>query len=169
MSTTPTAPSAPSSTTSRSLTLPSGPVLVAIAYVICVLGLIAIFVGQILFTDVDPHANEGPIASIVAIGIFGTVALVIGLGVSLTLHRAPQRAGVGAVVLGVLSVLSLVFFWSGAPGILGACAAWLGGLTRGSSPQTGAARVAGIVGAFVMLLDVVLALGGGLLGAITGS
>ena len=63
-----------------------------------------------------------------------------------------------------MSVLTIIFFWSGAPGILGACAAWCAGLTRGGRPLGGAARVAGIVGAFVALLNVVLTIGGVLLG-----
>jgi hypothetical protein len=166
-----TSPSTTSSptTSTRSRTLPSGPVFVGIIYAVCVLGLIAIFVGEILFTDHDPHAKEGPIASILSVGIVGTAALLIGVGLVLALRRTPERAAVGAVVLGVLAVLSLVFFWSGAPGIFGACAAWLGGLTRGSTPQRGAARAAGIVGAFVAVLDVVLTVGGVALSMATGS
>jgi hypothetical protein len=99
----------------------------------------------------------------------GTAALVIGVGVSLWLVRTPERAAVGTAVLGTLSVLSLIVFWSGAPGVFGACAAWLGGLTRGSRQQGGTARVAGIVGAFIAVLNVVLTIGGIIIGLITGS
>jgi hypothetical protein len=168
MSSPSTTTSTPTSTT-RSTTLPSGPVFVGIIYAVGVLGMIAIFVGEILFTDHDPYASEGPVDSIVSIGIVGTAALVIGLGIVLALRKNPERAAVGAIVLAVLAVLSLVFFWSGAPGIFGACAAWLGGLTRGSTPQRGAARAAAIVGAFIAVLDVVLAVGGVALAMATGS
>jgi hypothetical protein len=160
-----------SSTTasSRSFTLPSAPAFIGGVYAACVLVLLATFTFEIAFTDIDPHKNEGPIDSLVSVGLVSTVAVVIALGLSLWLVRTPERASVGAVVLSVLSVLSLVVFWSGAPGIFGACAAWLGGLTRGSRPQGGVARVAGIVGAFVALLNVVLTVGGVVIGAITGS
>ena len=70
------------------------------------------------------------------------------------------------MVLAALSIITIPVFWSGAPGIFGACAAWLGGLTRGSRPQTGAARNAALVGAFIALLDVVMAVGGVILGAV---
>lgn len=65
-----------------------------------------------------------------------------------------------------LSVLTVIVFWSGAPGIFGAAAAWLAGLTRGGRPLSGAARVAGIVGAFVAALNILLSVGGILLSLI---
>ena len=64
------------------------------------------------------------------------------------------------VVLGSLAVLTVIVFWSGAPGIFGACAAWLAGLTKGGRPLGGAARVAGIVGVFVAVLNILLSVGG---------
>lgn len=137
-------------------------------YAVCVLGLVAVFVGEIVFTDHDPHRSEGPIDSIISVGIVGTTALVIGVSVALWLVRTPERAKVGAILLGALSVLTLVVFWSGAPGVLGACAAWLAGLTRGARPLGGAARVAGIVGVFVALLNIVLTVGGVISSAFTG-
>jgi hypothetical protein len=152
--------------TSRSVTLPSAPVLVGSVYCICVLGLIAVFVGEIVLTDEDPHRSEGPIASIVAVGTFGTAALVIGVGLGLWLVRTPDRARSGAVLLGALSVITVPVFWSGAPGVFGACAVWLAGLTRGGRPLTGAGRVAGVVGAFVALLNIVVLVGSLLLTAV---
>ena len=149
-----------SRTPTRSFTLPPAPVFVGAVYAVSVLGLIAVFVGEILFTDHDPHASQGPIDSIVSVGIFGTAALVIGVGLSLWFNTSPERSRVGAMVLAALAIISIPVFWSGAPGIFGACAAWLGGLTRGSRPQTGAARNAALVGAFIALLDVVMAVGG---------
>jgi hypothetical protein len=151
----------------RTVNLPSARVLIGAVYAICVLGTIAFFVGEIVFTDKDPHRDEGPIESMVTIGILGTAALVIVIGLGLWLVRTPERAKVGAIVLGGLAVLSLIAFWSGAPGVFGAGAAWLAGLTRGSRPTSGAARVAGLVGAFIAVLNVVLSVGGLLLTGLT--
>jgi hypothetical protein len=149
-----------STTTTRSISLPSAKVFVGSVYGICVLGLIAAFAVEILLTDNDPYRSEGPVQSMIGVGLFGTAALVIGVGLTLWLVRTPERAKVGAILLGALSVLTLLVFWSGAPGVLGACAAWLAGLTRGGRPLGGAARTAGIVGVFVALLNVVLTVGG---------
>ena len=153
------AASTPTSTP-RSVQLPSAPVFVGVAYAVCVLAMDLIFTGQIVFSDKDPHRSEGPIDSIVAVSVGGTAALVIGVGLALWLVRSPERARVGSFVLVALSVLSLPFFWAGSPGILGACAAWCAGLTRGGRPLDGAARTAGVIGAFVALLNVVLTIGG---------
>jgi hypothetical protein len=149
-----------STSTPRTVQLPSAPVLVGAVYALCVLALDLFFVGVILFTDEDPYASEGPVESIVAISIGGTTALVVGVGLALWLVRSAQRARVGAFLLVALSVISLPFFWAGIPGVLGACAAWSAGLTRGGRPLTGAARVAGVIGAFIALLNVVLTIGG---------
>jgi hypothetical protein len=160
-------PTAAPSAASRGLVLPRGPVLVALAYVACVVGPVLVFLGIIAFGHGDPYASEGPVESIQGIGLFGTVALVLALAIALGL-RSPERAGIAAVILGVLSVVSLVFFWSGAPAVFGACAAWRAGLTRDARPLGGAARVAGIVGVFALLLNLVLFVGGFLLTAIAG-
>jgi hypothetical protein len=159
-------PTASPATSSRGLVLPRGPVLVALAYAVGVLGPILVLAGVIAFTDEDPYAPQGPVESMVGIAIFGTIALALALGIALGLGRSPSRAGVAAVILGVLSVVSLVFFWSGAPAVFGACAAWCAGLTRDRRPLGGAARVAGIVGAFVVLFDLVLVIGGFTLAAV---
>jgi hypothetical protein len=152
-----------SPTSLRTVTLPSARVFVGAVYAICVLGMIAVFVGVIVFTDQDPLEREGPIRSIIGVGILGTAALLIVIGMGLWQARAPERATMGAIVLGALSLLTLIAFWSGAPGVLGAGAAGLAGLTRGGRPLGGAARVAGIVGVFIALLNVVLSVGAVLL------
>ncbi|MGI9084136.1 MAG: hypothetical protein ACR2FE_02455 [Aeromicrobium sp.] len=108
------------------------------------------------------------VESMITLGIIGTAALVLGVVVASTMARTPERAKVGAILLGALSVLTVIVFWSGAPGVLGACAAWLAGLTRGGRPLDGAARVAGLVGAFIALLNVVLMIGGFTLDFIAG-
>jgi hypothetical protein len=154
-------------TRTRTIVLPSPRALVGGVYAVCVLGMIAVFAGQILFTDIDPNSVDGPVSSIESIGLVGTAALVIGVGVGLALIRTPEGARIGAILFGALSVITLVFFWSGAPGVLGACAAWQAGLTRGGRSLSGAARVAGVVGAFAALLNVVLTVGGMLFTAVT--
>jgi hypothetical protein len=152
--------------TRRTVSLPSATVLVGVVYGVCVLALMAVFVAEMIFSDKDPHRSEGPIDSIVSVGVVGTAALVIAVGLSLWFNAKGERARVGALVMAGLSIITLPVFWSGAPGIFGACAAWLGGLTRGSRPQTGAGRNAGVVGAFVALLGVVLTIGGVLLAGV---
>jgi hypothetical protein len=149
-----------STAATRSVPLPSARVLIGTVYAVCVLALVAIFVGEIVFTDNDPYRSEGPVESIISVGLVGTAALVIGVGVGIWLVRTPERAKVGAILFGALSLLTLVVFWSGAPGLFGACAAWLAGLTRGGRPLGGAARIAGIVGVFIALLNVVVTVGG---------
>jgi len=151
----------------RTVQLPSGPVLVGAVYGVCVVGLVAVFAGEIVVSDKDPYRSEGPVDSIVAISVFGTVALVVGVVLALRLGGTPARARVGSLVLTALAVLTIVFFWAGAPGILGACAAWCAGLTRDRQQLDGAARVAGILGVFLALLNVVLSAGGVLLAGIT--
>lgn len=149
--------SAPSSTDrSRSLRLPRGPLLIGGAWLLGVIGPLVFFLGVIAFTDTDPWTDEGPVASIVSIAVVGHVALALALAIALGLGRNPRRAGVASVVLGVLSVVLLALFWSGAPVVMGACAAWCAGLSRGRPALTGAPRVAGIVGVFVALLSLVV-------------
>jgi hypothetical protein len=135
-------------------------VLIGIVYAVCVLGLVAFFVGEIVFTDHDPHADDGPIESIVTVSIAGTAALLIGVGILAWLGRRPETARVGSFVLAGLAVLTVVFFWSGAPGVLGACAGVCAGLARGGRSPSGGARIAGIVGLFIALLNMVLTVGG---------
>jgi hypothetical protein len=144
----------------RTVQLPSARVFVGGVYVVCVLGMIALFTAEIVFTDKDPRRSDGPVESIVAISILGTAALVIGVGLFLWLVRTADRARIGSFLLLALAVITVVFFWSGAPGIFGACAAACAGLTRGGRPLTGGARAAGIIGAFIALLNVVLTIGG---------
>lgn len=136
------------------LRLPPGPALVGLVYAVCVLGAVAFFGGQLLLTDVDASAPEGPLDSMLGVGLFGSAALVVVLALALTLRRDPSSARVGAFVLLGLAVVTLPFFWCGAPGLAGAGAAWLGGLARGSHPQGGGARVAGLVGLLLATLNV---------------
>ena len=109
--------------------------LVGGAFALSTLLNITMHVGEILFTDHDPHAPEGPIASIASVSVVGGAALVLALAIAVPLAGDSRRARIGAVVLGLLTVVSLVVFWSGAPATLGAAAAWLGGLAKGSHPD----------------------------------
>ena len=143
-------------------------VLVGGTFALTTLLSIALHVGEILFTDHDPHAPTGPIASIESIAVVGGIGLVLALAIAVPLSRDPQRAKVGAIVLGTLAITTLPVFWSGAPAALGASAAWLGGLARGSHPQSGAARGLGIVGIVIAVLQIVATVFGGAAGQLFG-
>jgi hypothetical protein len=143
----------------------SGPVLVGGAFLLSTVANLCFQLADILFTDNDPHRSEGPIESIVSISVVGVAGLIVALAVALPLVRDPARAKVGAIVLGALALVSAPFFWSGAPAVLGAAAAWLAGLTRGGRPLTGAARGFGIVGFVVAVLVVVSTFVGTIAGA----
>ncbi len=110
------------------------------------------------FSDGDPYRAEGPVDSLKSIALFGGIALLITLAIALPMRRDPGRARVAAIVLGSLALLTLPFFWSGAPAIFGAAAAWMAGLTKDAEPQTGAARGFGIVGLVVAAILVVATL-----------
>jgi hypothetical protein len=140
------------------------PLLVGGAFVLSTVANIGFQVADILFTDNDPDRPEGPVESIQSTAVVGGLALVIALAIALPLVRNPARARVGAIVLGGLALLSLPFFWSGAPAVFGACAAWLAGLARGGRPQTGAARAFGVIGFVVAVLGVVAVFAGSVLG-----
>lgn len=142
--------------------------LVGGAFALTTLLNIAIHVAAILFTDRDPNAPEGPIESIQTVAVVGGIGLVVALVIAIPLFRDPSRAKVGAIVLGVLAILTLPLLWSGAPAVLGASAAWLGGLARGSHPQAGAARGFGIVGIVIAILVVVATVFGGAAGQLFG-
>jgi hypothetical protein len=147
---------------------PSPAVLVGGTFALTTLLNIAFHVGEILFTDHDPHAPEGPIAGIESVAVVGGIGLVLALAIAVPLSRDPQRAKVGAIVLGALAIITLPVFWSGAPATLGASAAWLGGLARGSHPQAGAARGFGIVGIVIAVLEIVATVFGGAVGSWLG-
>lgn len=142
----------------------SGPAPVAAAFLLSTVANVCFQCADILFTDRDPHRPEGPVESIAGISVAGTAGLLLALAVALPLRRDPARARIGAIVLGALSLASAPVFWSGAPAVLGAAAAWSAGLTRGDRPLGGAARVAGIAGLVVAALVVVATVAGGVSG-----
>jgi hypothetical protein len=133
----------------------SGPVLLGTVFLLTtVIGIVFQF-AEILFSDRDPYRPQGPVESIQNIALFGGIALAVALAVALPLRRDPAKARTGAIVMGALSLLTLPFFWCGAPATFGAAAAWLAGLVKGAHPQTGAARGFGIVGLVIAALLVV--------------
>jgi len=138
----------------------SAPVLVGGAFLLTTVLNICFQVADIVFTDNDPHRPEGPIESIVSIAVVGGIGLIIALAVAVPLAANPARAKIGAIVLGALALVTAPFFWSGAPAVFGASAAWLAGLTRGGHPQSGVARGFGIVGFVVAVLVAVATLVG---------
>lgn len=129
---------------------------------------IAVHVGEILFTDHDPGGPEGPVATIVGVALYGVVALALSLAIAVPCASDAGRARTGAVVLGVLALVSLVVFWSGAPASLGAGAAWLAGFGRGTAPQTGAARGFGVVGLVLAVLTIAVSIVGPLTAGLVG-
>ncbi len=137
-----------------------GLVLVLGAFLLSTVVNILVHVGELVLTDHDPYAPEGPVATIEGVALYGGLALVLTLAIALPLATDPRRARTGAVVLGVLAVLALGVFWSGAPASLGAGAAWLAGFGRGASPQTGVARGFGVVGLVLAVLTIVVTLVG---------
>lgn len=133
----------------------SAPVLVGGAFLLSTVAGLCLQAADALFTDADPHRSEGPIESIVSISVVGAGALLVALAIALPLVRDPGRAKVGAIVLGALSLVTAPFFWSGAPAVFGASAAWLAGLTKGGRPLGGVARGFGVLGFVVAVLVVV--------------
>jgi len=142
--------------------------LVGGAFALTTLLNIAIHLGQILFTDQDPHAPQGPIDSIEIVAAVGGVGFLLALALAVPLSRDRRRAQVGAIVLGSLAIVSLAVFWSGAPASLGAAAAWLGGFAKGSYPQVGAARGFAVVGLVIAVLEIVATIFGGAAGSFLG-
>jgi hypothetical protein len=140
----------------------SAPLLVGGAFVLSTVTNVCFQVADILFTDNDPHRPEGPIESIQSITVVGVISLIVALAVALPLVKKPAKARIGAIVLGALALVSLPLFWSGAPAVLGASAAWLAGLTKGGHPQSGAARAFGIIGFVIAILGVVVVFAGAL-------
>ena len=143
-------------TTPRSTTrggrVPSARVLIMAVYALCVFVPLAYLTLVVAF-GLDPNGPETARQELRDIGLFGTTALVIGVLPGHYLAKSDSASRIGAIVFGALSVMSIMFFWSGAPGILGAVAAWLGGLTRGRTAERGAPRIFAIIGLCIAILN----------------
>ncbi len=133
----------------------SGPALMATVFLVTTVAGLAFQTAEIIFTDTDPYREQGPVESIQSIALFGGMSLIVALAVALPLRRDPAQARIGAIVLGSLALVTLPFFWCGAPAIFGAAAAWMAGLVKDSEPQTGVARGFGVAGLVVAALIVV--------------
>lgn len=133
----------------------TGPALVGTVFLLTTLAGLAFQTVAFLTTDLDPYRAQGPVESIKGIALFGGISLVVALAIALPLRRDPVKSRIGATALGSLALVTLPFFWCGAPAIFGAAAAWLAGLVKDTEPQTGVARGFGIVGMVVAALVVV--------------
>ena len=134
----------------------TGPALVGTVFLFTTLAGLAFQTAAAVFLDDgDPYRAQGPVESIKNIALFGGISLIVALAIALPLRRDPAKARIGAIVLGSLALITLPFFWCGAPAIFGAAAAWLAGLVKDTEPQTGVARGFGIVGLVVAALLVV--------------
>ena len=107
------------------------------------------------------RSPEEQLQVIIVIGVIGLLA-ALGIGKCLSEDRAPR----GAVVLGVLSIVSLPVFFSGAPASFGAMAAVRAGFARGGSPTSGAPRGFGIAGMVIAVLIIVAVFAGNISGII---
>ena len=61
-----------------------------------------------------------------------------------------------AILYGALAVPTLVLFFSGTPGMFGATAAFLAGLTRDRQPEAGVPRAFGVLGLVVAILNILV-------------
>lgn len=137
--------------------VPTYPVLIGIVYAICV-----VFMSMSILVEMQiGYVGQGEQPrtlgeQLVGVVGFGTGGLVLCLLAARFLSTDPSRAKIGAIVLGILTIPALAFFWCGMPGLVGATAAYLAGLTRGATPLAGAPRVFGIVGLLFAVLNPVV-------------
>lgn len=101
------------------------------------------------------------------IAVLGVLALVVALVLAKVFSG--EKAAKGAVVLGVLAILSLPAFFSGAPAIFGSLAAVRAGFARGGQPTSGAARGFGIAGIVIAVLVIVAVFGGNIAGIVSNA
>ena len=146
---------------------PRGTTLLVGAWLAGVVSPLVWLYGLVLFTDIPTGGDQGLYSSLAGVALFGHAATLIAFAITLGLGRDRRRAPVVAVVLAVLSVLSLVIFWSGAPVVLGAGAAWCAGLPKDREPLPGRARIAGRVGVGVAVLNLVIWYGSSLAAVLT--
>jgi hypothetical protein len=133
----------------------TGPALLATVFLFTTVAGLAFQAAAAFLDDGDPYRAQGPVESIKNIALFGGISLIVALAITLPLRRDPAKARIGAIALGALALVTLPFFWCGAPAIFGAAAAWLAGLVKDTQPQTGVARGFGIIGLVVAALLVV--------------
>lgn len=125
--------------------VPSYAVLLGIVYVVNVLVMSLSITAEIALGYVgsgdQPRSLGEQLAGVLGFGTLGLVVSLLGAR-----FLGGRRARAGAIGFGVACVPALAFFWCGMPGLLGATAAHLAGLTRGGEPLDGTARACGRVG-----------------------
>jgi hypothetical protein len=146
-------------TTTRKSVIPTYPVLLAIVFAICTVGMTLNLVAAIATDVVDegPRTLQEQLAGVISFGLGGLAIAALG---AWWCSRTEARSRLGAVLFGALCVPTLILFFSGAPGMFGATAAFLAGLTRGRTPVAGVPRVFGVVGLSVAILNVLVTIFG---------
>src|SRR4029453_16699274 len=106
-------------TTPRSTTpsgrIPSAPVVISTVYAFCVV-VPLMYLMLVIALGLDPNGPDTARQEILAVGLVGTTALAIGVLPGLYLAKSDTSSRIGAIVYGALSLLTIVLFWSGAPG-----------------------------------------------------
>jgi hypothetical protein len=127
---------------------------------------ITIHVGEILFTDHDPHALTGPIASIESVAVVGGAALVLALAIAVPLAGDSRRARIGAVVLGSLTVVSTARVLVGCSGDTRRCDRLARRPGERKPPSDRHCPGFGIFGIVIAILVIVATMFGGIAGAV---
>ncbi len=145
--------------TARRGIVPAYPVLLGIVFVVCTVGMALNLVAAIATDVVDegPRTLQEQLVGVIGFGLGGLLVSLLG---AWWFSRTDGRATVGAIVFGVLAVPTIILFFSGTPGMFGATAAFLAGLTRGRRPSDGAPRVFGVVGLVIAILNVLITVAG---------
>ncbi len=151
----------------RRSVVPTYPVLLGIVFTVCTVGMALNLLAAIATDVVDegPRTLQEQLAGVIGFGIGGLTLSLLG---AWWFSRTEARAQVGAIVFGALAVPTIILFFSGTPGMFGATAAFLAGLTLGRTPATGAPRVFGIVGLVFAILNVLITVAGVSIAWITG-
>lgn len=149
----------PPATTSGRGVVPSYPVLLGIVFAICTVGMALNLLAAIATDVVDegPRTLHEQLTGVIGFGIVGLTISLLG---AWWFSRTEARAKVGAIIFGALAVPTIILFFSGTPGMFGATAAFLAGLTRGRTPSVGAPRVFGVIGLVFAILNVLITLAG---------
>jgi len=154
-------------TTLRRSVVPAYPVLLGIVFAICTVGMALNLVAAIATDVVDegPRTLQQQLAGAIGFGIGGLALSLLG---AWWFSRTETRAKAGAIVFGALAVPTIILFFSGTPGMFGATAAFLAGLTGGRTPTAGAPRVFGVVGLVFAILNMIITVAGVSLAWIAG-
>ena len=146
-------------TTHRRGAVPAYSILLGVVFAVCTVGMALNLLAAIATDVVDegPRTLQEQLAGVIGFGLGGLAVSVLG---AWWFSRTEARARAGAIVFGALAVPTIILFFSGTPGMFGATAAFLAGLTRGRTPTTGAPRVFGIVGLVFAILNVLITLAG---------